>query len=173
MRDGILHHTGPGRPATLEGQVVRLMDRIAYVNHDIEDALRAGVITTADLPAADVALLGATTSERLGTLVADTVTASEGADEIRQSPEIGMAFLRLRRFMFQSVYLAPPASQEAERARGVVQALFGWYLEHPEALPASPEADPVARVTDFVAGMTDRYALRTYREKFEPKEGPL
>ena len=173
VRDGILHHTGPGRPATLEGQIVRLMDRIAYVNHDIEDALRAGVLAEGDLPPADVALLGATTSERLGTLVADAVSASADADEIRQSREIGLAFLRLRRFMFQSVYLAPPASHEADRARGVVQALFGWYLKHPDALPPGPEPDPVARVTDFVAGMTDRYALRTYREKFEPKEGPL
>jgi dGTPase len=173
VRDGILHHTGPGRPATLEGQTVRLMDRIAYVNHDIEDALRAGVLTAGDLPAGDVAILGATTSERLTTLVTDTVAASADADEIRQSPEIGTAFLRLRKFMFQNVYLAPPASGEADRARGVVQALFSWYLEHPQALPPAPEADPVTRVTDFVAGMTDRYALRLYREIFMPSEGPL
>ena len=142
VRDGILHHTGPGRPATLEGQVVRLMDRIAYVNHDIEDALRAGILAAGDLPPREVAILGATTSERLTTLVADTVAASAGADEIRQSPEIGTAFLRLRKFMFQNVYLAPPASGEAARARGVVQALFSWYLEHPEALPPAPEPDP-------------------------------
>lgn len=173
VRDGILHHTGPGRPASLEGQIVRLMDRIAYVNHDIEDALRAGVIADADLPAAEVAILGSTTSERLTTLVSDTVTASAGADHIRQSPAIGASFLRLRRFMFQNVYLAPPASLEADRARGVVQALFAWYLDHPELLPPAPEPDLVKRVTDFVAGMTDRYALRLYRETFMPSEGPL
>jgi dGTPase len=173
VRDGILHHTGPGRPATLEGQVVRLMDRIAYVNHDIEDALRAGVIAAADLPAEEVATLGATTSERLTTLVVDTVDASRDADEIRQSPEIGGAFLRLRAHMFRTVYLAPPASLEAERARGVVQALFRRYHEHPGLLPPAPEPDPVTRVTDFVAGMTDRYALRVYREAFMPREGPL
>jgi dGTPase len=173
VRDGILHHTGPGLPATLEGQIVRLLDRVAYVNHDIEDALRAGVIQEGDLPGDEVAILGGTTSERLTTLVTDVVVASAEGDRIRQSREVGAAFLRLRRFMFQSVYLAPPASHEAERARGVVRSLFRWYLEHPEMLPASEEPDPVTRVTDFVAGMTDRYALRTYRDIFEPKEGPL
>ena len=173
VRDGILHHTGPVRPATLEGQIVRLLDRVAYVNHDIEDALRAGVIQEGDLPVDEVAVLGRTTSERLTTLVTDVVVASAEGDRIRQSREVGAAFLRLRRFMFQSVYLAPPASHEAERARGVVRSLFRWYLEHPEMLPASEEPDPVTRVTDFVAGMTDRYALRTYRDIFEPKEGPL
>ena len=173
VRDGILNHTGPGRPASLEGQVVRLMDRIAYVNHDIEDALRAGVISVRDLPPDDVATLGATTSERLTTLVADTVNSSREGDEIRQSPEIGAAFLRLRRFMFQNVYLAPPASTEAERAQGVVRALFTHLLDHPDRLSPAPEGDLVTRVTDFVAGMTDRYALRLYRETFMPSEGPL
>jgi dGTPase len=173
VRDGILHHTGPGLPRTLEGQIVRLLDRIAYVNHDIEDALRAGVITQEDLPAAEVALLGSSTSERLTTLVSDVVASSAEGDRIRQSPDIGGAFLRLRKFMFQNVYLAPPAADEAQRARGVVQALFLHFLEHPDQLPPAPEPDPVRRVTDFVAGMTDRYALRLYRDTFMPSEGPL
>jgi dGTPase len=173
VRDGILHHTGAGRPATLEGQVVRLMDRVAYVNHDIEDALRAGLISADDLPAEDVAALGATTSERLTTLVADVVETTGEGDEVRQSAEIGTAFLRLRRWMFQNVYLAPPASDEAERAGNVVQALFRRFHDRPELMPPSPEADPVTRATDFVAGMTDRYALRVYREAFMPREGPL
>jgi dGTPase len=173
VRDGILHHTGPGRPATLEGQIVRLMDRIAYVNHDIEDALRAGILAPGDLPADEVAVLGATTSERLATLVRDCVETSADADEIRLSPAIGASFLRLRRFMFKNVYLASPARDEAERASGVVRALFDWYSARPDRLPPSPEPDPVRRVTDFVAGMTDRYALRRHREAFEPQEGPL
>jgi dGTPase len=173
VRDGILHHTGPGRPATLEGQVVRLMDRIAYVNHDIEDAQRAGVLAPSDLPGDEVAILGRTTSERLTTLVSDCVRESAGANAIRLSPEVGAAFLRLRRFMFQRVYLAPPASHEADRAGGVVRALFRWYLDRTELLPPAHEADPVRRVTDFVSGMTDRYALRRFREAFLPREGPL
>ena len=173
VRDGILHHTGPGRPATLEGQVVRLMDRVAYVNHDIDDALRAGVVAGTDLPAEEVAILGATTSERLTTLVGDVIESSRDADEIRQSPEIGGAFLRLRRFMFERVYLAPPASVEAERAGNVVRGLVDWYEAHPEDLPDSPAADHVTRVTDHVAGMTDRYALRRFLDAFVPREGPL
>jgi dGTPase len=173
VRDGIRHHTGPGLPATLEGQIVRLMDRVAYVNHDIEDALRAGVLRPSDLPEDEVAALGRTTSERLTTLVDDVVATSADAERIGQSAEIGGAFLRLRKFMFQRVYLAPPASVESERARGVVRALFLRYLEHPELLPPVAETDLVARVTDFVSGMTDRYALRVYRDAFMPREGPL
>ena len=176
VRDGLLHHTGSGRPATLEGQIVRLVDRIAYVNHDIEDAVRAGVLTTGDLPRDEVAVLGRTTSARLTRLVGDMVEASRDAEQIRQSPEVGEAFLRLRRFMFQRVYLAPPARDESDRARGVVQALFDWFAGHPETLPPSPAGDGVdvvRRVTDHVAGMTDRYALRVFRQTFMPREGPL
>jgi dGTPase len=173
VRDGILHHTGAVAPRTLEGQIVRLVDRIAYVNHDIEDAIRAGVIGSSDLPAEEVAILGGTTSERLTRLVGDIVTESRDSEDIRQSADVGMAFLRLRKFMFDRVYLAPPASVESERARWVVQQLFDWFLSHPEALPVSREPDPVRRVTDHVAGMTDRYALREFRLRFMPREGPL
>jgi dGTPase len=172
VRDGILHHTGPGLPATLEGQIVRLMDRVAYVNHDIDDALRAGVLRADELPAEEIALLGRTTSERLTTLVGDVVDASARGPRIAQSDAVGAAFLRLRRFMFRRVYQAPPASIEASRAEGVVRALFVWFTEDPDRLPPAPEPDPVTRATDHVAGMTDRYALRTYREIFLPREGP-
>jgi dGTPase len=180
VRDGIRHHTGPGRPATPEGQVVRLMDRVAYVNHDIDDALRAGVLSPADLPAEEVALLGATTSGRLTTLVGDVIESSRVGDDlpaeeqrIAQSPEVGSAFLRLRRFMFQRVYLAPPASVESDKAQGVVSALFGHYAARPEALPPSHEPDLLTRVADHVSGMTDRYALRVFRELFTPRERPI
>jgi dGTPase len=173
VRDGIAHHTGSGLPNTLEGQVVRLVDRIAYVNHDIDDALRAGVLRASDLPPEELAVLGATTSERLTRLVGDVVAASEDSDRIRQSDEVGEAFIRLRAFMFRRVYLAPPSRTEAERALGLVRALFDRLLERPELLPPSPEPDLVARVTDFVSGMTDRYALRAYRDWFMPREGVL
>jgi dGTPase len=175
VRDGLLHHTGSGRPATLEGQIVRLVDRIAYVNHDIEDAVRAGILTEDDLPRDEIAVLGRSTSQRLTRLVGDMVEASREAAVVGQSREVGEAFLRLRRFMFQRVYLASPAADESGRARGVVQALFTHYLDHPDDLPGGPRPgdDPVRRVTDHVAGMTDRYALRAFREIFMPRESPL
>jgi dGTPase len=173
VRDGIRHHTGGGRPMTLEGQVVRLVDRIAYVNHDIDDATRAGIIGEEDLPPAEIAVLGRTTSERITTLVSDIVRASADADEIRQSDEVGEAFRSLRAYMFREVYLASPAADEAQRARYVVQALVGAYLDDPALLPPGGDPDPVTRVTDHVSGMTDRYALRAHGELFVPHEGPL
>jgi dGTPase len=173
VRDGILHHTGSGAPATLEGQIVRLVDRVAYVNHDIEDAIRAGILDAGELPSQEIAVLGATTSERISRLVGDIVETSRDADGIRQSDEVGEAFRRLRAFMFERVYLAPPNSDEAGRARGVVRALFELFTASPELVPPSFEADPVTRVTDFVSGMTDRYALRVYRDAFLPRDAPI
>jgi dGTPase len=173
VRDGILHHTGPGMPATREGQIVRLVDRVAYVNHDIDDAVRAGILNEDELPADLIAILGSTTTERLTCLVSDIVASSRDVSEIRQSDAVGEAFRALRAFMFERVYLAPPNSDEAERARGVVQALFTWFLNHPDQVPDGPELDLVTRVTDHVAGMTDRYALRIYRDSHLPRDAPI
>ena len=173
VRDGILHHTGSGTPATLEGQIVRLVDRVAYVNHDIEDAIRADILDAGELPREEIEVLGATTSERISRLVGDIVESSRDGDRIRQSDEVGEAFRRLRAFMFQRVYLAPPNSDEAHRARGVVRALFELFSDSPDLVPSSFEDDPVTRVTDFVSGMTDRYALRIYREAFLPRDAPI
>jgi dGTPase len=173
VRDGILHHTGADAPATLEGQIVRLVDRVAYVNHDIEDAIRAGLLDADELPADEIALLGDSTTRRLTRLVGDIVETSRGHEVIAQSDEVGEAFRRLRAFMFDRVYLAPPNSVEAERAIHVVTALFDLCLREPERLPESTEPDLVARVTDFVSGMTDRYALRVYREGFLPRDAPI
>jgi dGTPase len=173
VRDGIRHHTGSDMPATMEGQIVRLVDRIAYVNHDIDDAIRAGIIIDADLPAAEIAVLGATTSQRITTLVTDIVTATGDGPVIVQSDEVGEAFRALRAYMFAEVYLGSPASDESARARYVVASLFQKYLEDPSLLPPGGDPDPVTRATDFVSGMTDRYALRAYRELFIPHEGPL
>lgn len=173
VRDGIRHHTGTGLPTTLEGQIVRLVDRIAYVNHDIDDAVRAGIIAESDLPRDEIAVLGSSTSERITCLVTDIVTTSAGLDEIRQSDEVGEAFRSLRAFMFREVYLASPAADEAGRARNVVQALVRAYLDDPSLLPPGGDDDVVTRVTDHVSGMTDRYALRVHRDLFVPHEGPL
>lgn len=172
VRDGIENHTGAGEPATLEGAVVRLVDRIAYVNHDIEDAIRAGIITAGDLPAQEVATLGESGGARLRRLTGDLVATSAARGRIGFSDPVGESFMRLRSFMFERVYLVPPASEEAERGRRVIQGLMGWYLEHPERVPAGVAADPLTRVVDYVAGMTDRYAIAAFEEALMPRSMP-
>jgi dGTPase len=167
VRDGILNHTGTTAPMTPEGRIVKLVDRFGYVNHDIDDAVRAGVLDPARLPAGPVALLGATAAQRIDALVHDLVEESARVEDIRQTDACAEALLGLWAFMFEEVYLRPETATERARIRNVVQSLFQWYLDHPEELPASD--DPLeTRVVDHVAGMTDRYALRAYRERFEP-----
>jgi dGTPase len=168
VRDGILRHTsGAGDAATLEGRIVRLVDRIAYINHDIDDALRAGVIAAGDLPAEDIAILGETGSRRIDTLVHDLVEHSERAGDIVQGEAVGGAMLRLREFMFERVYLGPTARAEHAKIERVLRGLFDWYAEHPDELPAGEsEAD---RVVDYLAGMTDRFAIRAWQERFVPQ----
>jgi len=165
VRDGILRHTGPEKPATLEGAVVRIVDRVAYINHDIDDAVRAAIISEGDLPAEEIGLLGESGSERVDTLVRDMVERSREAGEITQSEEVGGAMLRLRKFMFDRVYLGNEARSDQERAREAVRALFDHYLEHPDEVPsANPDADAMQRVTDYLAGMTDRFCLTAYEK---------
>jgi dGTPase len=175
VRDGILRHTGPVEPATLEGKIVRLVDRIAYINHDIDDAVRAGVLAEADLPGEEIAILGNTGSERIDLLVHDLVECSEAAGDIVQSELVGGAMARLRRFMFERVYLAEGALREQGRVTGVIEKLFDRYLEHPEAIEGAGPAsdDPATRVTDYIAGMTDRFCIRKFEELAIPTEfGP-
>jgi dGTPase len=171
-RDGVAHHTGDVAPATLEGAIVALSDRIAYVNHDIDDAVRGGVLSDAELPASPVEVLGASHGARIRTMVQDTIAASEEAGAIRMSPEVWDAMMGLRRFLFDNVYLSSRAKEEEPKALGVVKMLFMHYLEHPEGLPPefAPASDEelVARVTDYIAGMTDRFAINRYEELFVP-----
>jgi dGTPase len=168
VRDGILRHSsGAGEPATLEGKIVRLVDRIAYINHDIDDALRAGVLEPEALPGEEIAILGETGSARIDRLVHDLVEHSERAGDIAQGDEVGAAMLRLRTFMFERVYLGPTARAEHAKIERVLRGLFDWYCEHPEELPGS---DSLAdRVIDWLAGMTDRYAIRAWTERFVPQ----
>jgi dGTPase len=168
VRDGILNHTGPNKPATLEGRIVKLVDRVAYINHDIDDALRAGILSAGDLPATEIELLGATGSVRIGTLVRDIVERSRTAGDVVQSDEVGGAMLRLRKFMFDRVYLGPLASSEHERVHRMMRTLFDHYMERPaEAPELVPGASKCQRVADYLAGMTDRYCIAKYAELAE------
>ena len=168
VRDGILHHTGPDLPATLEGRIVRLVDRIAYINHDIDDALRAGVLTDAELPRDEIDVLGTSVSERVDTLVRDLVERSGRAGDIVQGDEVGAAMMRLRSFMFERVYLGDQAQSERGRIERMMKGLFDFYVQHPPVslVTGATEAD---RVTDYLAGMTDRFALRAFEELSIPR----
>jgi len=169
VRDGILRHRGgPEKPATLEGRIVRLVDRIAYINHDIDDALRAGVIEPRDLPAEEIEILGPTGSKRIDTLVRDLIEHSEREGDIVQGEVVGQAMDRLRTFMFERVYLGPVAQREQPRIERMLKALFAYYLEHPP--PAlTGDATLEERVIDWLAGMTDRFAIRAFSELAVPQ----
>jgi dGTPase len=156
--DGILTHTGERDPATLEGKIVRLVDRVAYINHDIDDAVRYGLLRDEDLPREEIAVLGPTGSARIDRLVHDIVEASEGAGDIHQSEEVGEAMLSLRAFMFERVYLGPQAEPEHRKAHDAVHAIFDALVAEPERLPPGDE-DLAVRITDYLSGMTDRFAL--------------
>jgi len=163
VRDGILNHTGPNVPDTLEGRIVRIVDRVAYINHDIDDAVRAGVLREEELPRAEVRLLGETGSRRIDALVHDLVETSQREGDIRQSDEIGTAMLTLRTFMFDRVYLGPHTEQQHLRAREVIARIFTHVEEQPDEIPPGP-GDVGQRIADYVAGMTDRFAL-AYAER--------
>ena len=172
-RGGILCHTKGQQAATLEGQVVRLADQIAYINHDIEDALRGGIIYPMDIPIAISNLLGFTHGERINTLVLDVIQASEGQNSIRQSPQVGEAMATLREFMFESVYTNPLAKGEEGKAQEMLQRLFEYYRQKPDELPPDFQEirleEGVDRaVCDYIAGMTDPFAIDQFTKLFIP-----
>ena len=173
VRLGILGHTGEYVPETLEGQIVRRSDQIAYVNHDIDDAVRAGILSDSDLPREIVAVLGSTHKERINTLVCDLILTSREAGTICLSPAVDNALMQLRGFMFERVYRNPIAKGEESKAKAMLQKLFEYYISHPEALPADfqPQLsfDGMERtVCDYIAGMTDNYAVTKFTEIFVP-----
>jgi len=171
VRDGILNHTGPDEPDTLEGRIVRLVDRVAYINHDIDDAVRAGILAEEDLPEKQIDLLGPTGAARIDTLVRDIVERSRGAGDIVQSEETGGAMLRLRKFMFDRVYLGPVARSEHERVHRVMRALFDHYLDRLDEVPnLDSDANAREHVTDYLAGMTDRYCIAKFAELTIPED---
>ena len=182
VREGIARHSSRAElPATLEARIVRVIDRVAYINHDIDDAVRAGLLSEGELPAEPIEVLGASGSARIDTLVHDMVEHSERAGDIVQGPEAGPAMAKLRDFMFERVYLGPAVRAERARIAAVLRRLFEHYVEHPELLPGAAgenaqggsaheaEARLAQRVTDYLAGMTDRYCIREYTELQVPR----
>jgi dGTPase len=173
VRDGIVNHTwAMPTPSTLEAQVVRFADRLGYVNHDIDDAIRAGILTERDIPDQAAGVLGHTHGDRIETLVADIVETTGDGTEVRMSEPVYAALDVLREFMFDRVYLRAEAAAEQDKAVGVIEELFSYYLKHPDEVPAEYASAPgelADRVADYIAGMTDRYALRTYERLFLPQ----
>ena len=172
VRDGILCHTGDLRAETLEGRIVGTADRIAYVNHDIDDAIRAGILREGDLPDTTHAVLGPDHSSRIQTLVMDMVETSAAADDIRMSDSVWDAMMELRAFLFARVYTAPVVMAEVGKATRLVGALFDYYVAHTEEVPEEYRAiaggDDLRAVTDYVAGMTDRFAKNLFQQLFIP-----
>ena len=177
VRDGIAHHTGDVPASTLEGRIVATADRIAYVNHDIDDAMRGGVLTEADLPSGPTEILGHNHGQRITTMVSDMVETSLATGDIRMSSQVWDAMMALRRFLFDRVYLSSAAKAEEPKAFKVVEALFEHYMTHPDEMPPeyrpALEAELPRRVTDYIAGMTDRFAIRDYESKFVPRKWML
>ena len=173
VRMGILGHTGSNIPETLEGQIVRRADRIAYVNHDIDDAVRAGILNASDIPREISVILGETHGQRIDTLVWDMIQTSRETGAIYLSPKVEQALDELRTFMFENVYRNPVAKGEESKAKVMLQKMFDYYMGHPEALPEDfhPQMsfDGMERtVCDYIAGMTDHYAVDKYTEIFIP-----
>ncbi len=173
VRDGIVHHPwSTPMPSTLEAQLVRFADRIAYINHDIDDAVRAGVLDERELPAGAIEVLGATHSDRIDTLVSDLVSESDERDEVGLSQAVFAALDALRDFMFSEVYLRESARGDHERATKLIRDLFSHFLDHPDDLPPEYHEAPgglPTRVADYISGMTDRYAIGTYERLFLPR----
>lgn len=175
VRDGILNHTGSGTPFTLEGQIVQFSDRIAYINHDIDDAIRGNIISEADLPKECIRFLGPDHRSRINTLVRDLVASSDGLDHIYQSPEASRHMDDLRTFMFNTVYCSPVVKKDSEldKIRHLIFALYDYYLDNTDKLPKEQqemmEADGAEEVVkDHIANMTDRYAINVYMANFVP-----
>ncbi len=173
VRMGIVGHTGEFVPETLEGQIVRLADRVAYVNHDIDDAIRAGILTDNNIPGDISRVLGDHHSQRINTLVLDMICASREAEKITFSPQVEKALLDLRQFMFENVYRNPVAKGQEQKAKDMLKRMYEYYISRPQALPADfqPQLsfDGMERtVCDYIAGMTDNYAVDKYTELFIP-----
>ena len=176
VRDGIRNHRTSGNPATLEGKIVRLSDKIAYINHDIDDAIRGGILEEEDIPGEYRDILGHSTRERLNTLIHDIIMHSTGQPDIRMSQEVEQAMQDLRRFMFENLYTNPKAKGEEVKAQNLLEGLFAYYMDHPETmseefqemLTAGQDPKEIV-VCDYISGMTDQYAIYKFKEFYVPK----
>ena len=173
VRDGILQHKSTGHPATLEGAAVSLADRIAYINHDIEDAIRAGILKDSELPQSSVATLGHATRERINTAITDIYTQSLGQPFVRMSEKVAAATKELRGFMFEKVYALTNKSMQ-ERAERMLTEMFEYFMKHTERLPAqyvrlSEISSKEQIICDYLSGMTDRYAIDVFEDLFIPE----
>lgn len=165
-----------GNPSTLEGKIVRYCDKIAYINHDIDDAERAGILREADIPEEYRRIMGYSTRERLNTLIHDVIRSSQGKNDIVMSPQMEEAMQELRKFMFVHVYHNPLAKTEEGKAVGMIQSLYEYYEKHVEKLPAEyidlieKRGEQTQRVIcDYISGMTDQYSIQKFSELFIPK----
>lgn len=174
VRDGIMNHQTKGNPATLEGKIVQISDKIAYVNHDIDDAIRGQVLEVSDIPEMYRSVLGETSSKRIDTLIKDIIENSYGLPQIRMSEQVEIAFKGLRAFLFKHVYVGSAAKEQEQKAKHVVKQLYEYYMDKPDKLPQNylkeleDGEDKMKVVCDYIAGMTDRYALHAYCELFFP-----
>ena len=172
--DGILHHTGDGLPSTLEGQIVKIGDRIAYLCHDYDDALRAGILHADDLPQKVKEEIGSNTSEMITTMVIDMIQASEGKNRICQSDSIVKAMKIFREFMFEKAYFSNSLEDERSKGRRIIGILFAYYMDHSDVIPPEylewTQGDLQKAVTDYTSGLTDNYAIRTFKHFFIPRE---
>lgn len=175
VRDGILNHQIFSNPATMEGKLVRYSDKIAYINHDIDDAVRAGLLKESDLPEEYISVLGRTTRERLNTMILDMVHSSEGRDDILLSPRVFDAMMGLRQYMYEKVYTNEIALREEEKIKALIGALYQYFAEKPEAMPEEygrmlREGESLDRIVcDYIAGMTDNYAVRLFQDIYIPQ----
>lgn len=174
-RDGILNHQTKGEPATLEGKVVRFSDKIAYIHHDMDDAVRAGILTELDVPAEIRSVLGMTPSERLDTFIHDIITSSMGTNDVLMSDRVANAMKGIRNFMFENVYTNSVAKSEEGKAEALIKSLYKYFYEHPSKMPElyinliqNYKEEPERVVCDYVASMSDRYAIKVYNDLFVP-----
>lgn len=178
VRDGIKNHTTRGNPATLEGQVVKLSDWIAYINHDIDDSERAGILKLEDLPQESVKILGRKHGERIDTMIKDVISTSFEQPIVKMSDDIYNVTQKLRSFLFENVYVGSSAKTQEKKVKTMLRLLFEYYIQHPNSMPPefikiSKEENIERAVADYIAGMTDIYAIKKFREFFMPSSWPL